>query len=346
MSDTLQESGFEMAGDNPTRPPSVVDAKESRRRIAKSNTPKVTLPALLNRDGIALLDELVAVFSRHVILSRGAAEALALWTIHSHAHDAAHISPILAITSPEMRCGKTTLLEILQALTPNAILTANVTAPAIFRLVDKFAPTLLIDEADSFLAGQEQMRGILNSGHRRSSATIVRIDAGREPRPFRTWGPKVIALIGSLPDTLADRSIIVRLQRKRRDDVVERLRFDGLERLRHLRALVSRWAERHLEELRTAEPEIPSRLHDRAADNWRPLLAIADMAGGSWPAKARSAAVQLSGNKGDAETQSRSRKSARDAKWSFCLTTGTLCPRIRRDHEQKTAPEPHTGLQG
>jgi hypothetical protein len=146
MTDNLQESAFELDRDEPTRSPSSGIGKRSSRRIVQSDKPRVTLPALVNRDGIALLDELVAVFSRHVILPRGAAEAVALWTFHSHAHDAAHISPILAVTSPEMRCGKTTLLEILQALTPNPILTCNVTAPAIFRLVDKFAPTLLIDE--------------------------------------------------------------------------------------------------------------------------------------------------------------------------------------------------------
>jgi hypothetical protein len=255
------------------------------------------LPALVRNEaasGIGLLDELVAVFSRYIILPKGGVEAAALWTFHAHAHDAASISPILAITSPEMRCGKTTMLEILQTLTPNAILTSNVTTPALFRLVDKYAPTLLIDEADTFLKNQEQMRGILNSGHRRSSATIVRIDGGREPRPFRTWSPKVIGCIGSLPDTLSDRSVVIRLQRKRREDVVERLQLKNLEHLWQLRSRIAWWARRHLAELRSADPEIPPGLHDRASDNWRPLFTIADAAGGPWPAKARIAAVQLS----------------------------------------------------
>jgi hypothetical protein len=99
-------------------------------------------------DGIDLLNDLVSIFSKYVILPGGGAEAAALWTAHAHAHDAATISPILAVTSPEMRCGKTTMLEVLQALTPNAILTSNVTAPALFRLVDRYSPTLLVDEAD------------------------------------------------------------------------------------------------------------------------------------------------------------------------------------------------------
>lgn len=273
--------------------------------LSKSDT---TLPVLVcdeAADGIALLDELVAVFSRYLVLPKGGAEAAALWTVHAHAHDAASISPLLAITSPEMRCGKTTMLEILQALTPNAILTSNVTAPALFRLVDKYSPTLLVDEADTFLRSQEQMRGILNSGHRRSSATIVRIDAGREPRPYRTWSPKVIGCIGDLPNTLADRSVVVRLQRKRREDVVERLQLKGLEWLRQLRSRAAWWARKHLEELRSADPEMPAQLHDRAADNWRALFAIADAAGGPWPARARSVAMQLSGNKGETETPGR-----------------------------------------
>jgi hypothetical protein len=88
-----------------------------------------------------------ASFCQYVILPSGGAEAAALWTVHAHAHDAATTSPILAITSPEMRCGKTTMLEILQALTPKSILTSNVTAPALLRLVDRYSPTLLVDES-------------------------------------------------------------------------------------------------------------------------------------------------------------------------------------------------------
>src|SRR5579862_2237851 len=99
------------------------------------------LPARADAEaGIDLLDDLVSVFSRYVVLPSGGAEAAALWIVHAHAHDAATISPILAITSPVMRCGKTTMLELLQALTPNPLMTCNVTAPALFRLIDKYSP--------------------------------------------------------------------------------------------------------------------------------------------------------------------------------------------------------------
>ena len=56
------------------------------------------------------------MFPKFLVLSEGAAEALALWTLHTHAHDAARISPILAVTSPQKRCGKTKTLDVLGPL--------------------------------------------------------------------------------------------------------------------------------------------------------------------------------------------------------------------------------------
>jgi putative DNA primase/helicase len=59
------------------------------------------------------------------------------------------------------------------------------------------------------------------------------------------------------------------------------------------------WAEGNLEGLRAADPAVPEKLHDHAADNWRPLLAIGDFLGGPWPERAREAALALSGGYGD-----------------------------------------------
>ncbi len=102
-------------------------------------------------NGADVLDELAETFERFLVLPEGAADACALWAVFAHTHDAFDVSPILAITSPEMRCGKTTLLELLSALVPRPIPTANLTTAATFRTIDRFRPTLLVDEADSFL---------------------------------------------------------------------------------------------------------------------------------------------------------------------------------------------------
>jgi hypothetical protein len=256
-------------------------------------------------DGAALLDSLVAAFTRRVVLPDRANDALALWVMFAHAHDAAQISPILALVSPEKRCGKTTTLAVIQGLVPRALPTANITAAALFRAVEKWAPTVLIDEADTFLRDNDELRGILNSGHARGSAYVVRtVGDNHEAQHFHTWAPKAIALIGTLPDTLADRAIAVRLRRKRPDETVERVRLDRMEALTALARQAVRWVADNLEALRESDPEVPAELHDREADNWRALFAIADRAAGEWPARARATATELS-KAGDDEDSAR-----------------------------------------
>lgn len=148
-------------------------------------------------DGTALLADIAETFAERVVLPEGAADVLALWVLHAHAHDAAYVSPILVLQSPEKQCGKTTTFTVLQTLVPRVLPTSNITSAALFRAVEKWRPTLLIDEADSFLRDNEDLRGILNSGHVRTTAFVIRtVGDEHEPKTFSTWGPKAIALIG------------------------------------------------------------------------------------------------------------------------------------------------------
>lgn len=271
---------------------------------------EVTFPVFephpLPVDGAALLEVIASAVLRFMAMQPAAADAVALWVMHAHCHDAADHSPVLAITSPEKRCGKTTLLRILRTLCPKAMPSANVTPSAVFRSIAKYKPTLLIDEADTFLRDSEDLRGVLNSGHGRSDAFITRnVGDNHEPRQFATWAPKAIAAIGKLHSTIEDRAIPVALQRKGSGDPVERWRDRGpaAEALASLHRQAVRWAADHGGALVDADPGMPGGLHDRACDNWRPLLAIADLAGGGWPERARAAALALSGGE-EAEDQS------------------------------------------
>jgi hypothetical protein len=254
-------------------------------------------------EGPALMDELVGTFGRFMVLPDDGAHVVgALWALHTHAHDAARVSPILAITSPEKRCGKTTLLTLLSGLTRRPLPASNITTAVVYRAVEKYRPTLLIDEADTFLKEREELRGVLNSGHSRAFAQVLRnVGDDHEPRLFSTWGPKAIALIGDLPATLGDRAIVLELRRRLKEEKVEELRLDRLGELEPLRRRASRWAADHLDALTAADPTVPDGLHDRARDNWRPLLAIADALGGPWPERARAAALALSGDAGDGD---------------------------------------------
>jgi putative DNA primase/helicase len=244
----------------------------------------------------AILEELASVYRRHLVLPEHGAVAVALWAAHDWAHDAATISPLLVATSPEKRCGKTTVLLALRYTARRPLTAANITPAALFRSVEKWHPTLLIDEADSFLEEKEELRGVLNSSHCRATASVSRVEGeDREVRLYSTWAPIALALIGRLADTLADRAIEIRMRRKLEGETVSRLRGDADAVYRDLRRRCSRWATDHVETLRGADPSLPDGLSDRAADNWRPLVAIADLAGGEWPERARAAALALSG---------------------------------------------------
>ncbi len=252
-------------------------------------------------DGAALLDALVASVRRFLCLPDHTAPAIALWTVYSHVvvkHG--HIAPTLAITSPEKRCGKSTLLTWLYRVVDRPLLASNVTTAAVFRTVDASFPSLLIDEADSFLGETgDELRGILNSGHSRETAFVIRVcGENNEPRLFRTWGAKAVALIGKLEgrySTLADRSIEVQLRRKLPTERLDKLRHAEPEHFHDLSSQCARFAADHGAAIGKARPAIPDGLHDRAQDNWEPLLAIADKAGGRWPRLARTAAMALSG---------------------------------------------------
>jgi putative DNA primase/helicase len=251
--------------------------------------------------GLTMFDMVLSVLTKYVVLPDHAAFTIALWIIRAHCDDAFNISPRLGVLSPVKRCGKTTLLELIAKLVPRPLSASNITASVIFRTIEKYHPTLLIDEADSFLSDNEELRGILNSGHRRDSAHVLRnVGDDHEPRMFSTWSPMVIAGIGTLPETIEDRSIVVSMRRKRPDETVFPLRWNSRhgetvrKQLATIASALARWAFDHGSDLRNIEPVIPDGLHDRAADNWYPLLTIAEEIGGYVVEQARAAAVALS----------------------------------------------------
>lgn len=182
---------------------------------------------------------------------------------------------------------------------------SNTSAATVFRIVEKFQPTLLVDELDTFISDNDELRGVLNSGHQRDAAFVMRVSGDDlEPKLFSTWAPKVVAMIGRLLGTLSDRAIEVPLKRKRADERVSRFRNVRPGALPDLKRQCIRWATDNLISLRDAalEVSVPDGLNDRAADSWEPLLTIADRAGGEWPARARKAALALSGNASESES--------------------------------------------
>lgn len=250
-------------------------------------------------NGATLLDETTAFIRRHVVLSEPQAHAIALWTAAAHAIDGLQRMPMLLVSSPTLECGKTTAATLIGAIVPRPIMVSSLTPAVLFRMIHKYRPTLIADEVDSWLSDEKsELRGIFNAAHWRAGAVIPRcVGDAHEVELFNVFGAKLIAMIGRPSATMLSRSITITLRRKTAGEHVEPLREDRLRNdLAPLRQQWRRWALDHLEALRTHEPAMPPDLPvNRASDNWRPLLSIADLAGGSWPARARAAARALTG---------------------------------------------------
>jgi hypothetical protein len=256
---------------------------------------------LAGEAGAEILDQVCALICLYVVLTGEQRDAAALWLAHTHALDAAEVSPYLAVMSPEMRCGKTTLLKVLAKLGARPWRVISPSEAVVYRKVARDQPTLLLDEIETiFRRGDktEPLRALLNAGNERG--TVVPRCAGAnhdQLEEFPIFCAKAFAGIGidKLPGTVRDRSIPILLNRAAPDEPVQDLRRRELaEKTRPVHDLLKRWAASNLDALEAARPAMPEQLDARAADGWEPLLAIADLAGEAWPERARAAAIALS----------------------------------------------------
>ena len=248
-------------------------------------------------DGAELLDKMIAAINQFLSLPKGGAEAAALWILHAHCHEAAEFAPRLSFVSPLPECGKTTALTFIARLVPRPLPASNVSTSVVFRVIEAAKPTLIIDEVDTFIKNNDELRGVLNSGHARDFSYVIRnVSDDHEPHQFTTWAPMAIAMIGKLPATLRSRSIEISMQRRPPNRRLERLRRNRFDELSELASMAARWTADNLDKLIGSEPAFLEKLNDRANNNWEPLFAIADLIGGEWPARARNTAMTLSGS--------------------------------------------------
>jgi hypothetical protein len=261
-------------------------------------------------EGVKVLADVKAFLHRFVVITPAQSTAISLWVAHTFCSSIALWTPYLAVTSAAKRCGKSRLLETIGFLVRDPWSTCGASAASLFREIELRRPTLLFDELDALFKADketaEAIRGILNSGahHKGTVSRVVGQGAAMATKNFATFCPKALSGIGHLPDTVADRSLPVRLQRKLHDEKVERLRERTIApTATELRTRLSQWIQKQLPTLKHAEPGLPDELGDRQQDGAEILLAIADAAGGDWPTEARAALVELYTSE-DAEDQS------------------------------------------
>lgn len=250
-----------------------------------------------------LLDDIETYISEHTVLPDGASTAITLWCLSTYLINQFRIYPRLIVTSPEKRCGKSTLLDLIEAFSYKALITSNLSAAVIYRLIEQEQPTLIMDEADTFVANStSDMTGIINSGQARSRAFVIRC-TGDDHKPMRysTWAPMVLASIGELNPTIMDRGIIIQLVRKSDKETVHRLPNELVQRALVPRQQLLKWAQDNAATIANKIIEPPAIGNDRAVDNWLPLFTISNQVSKNWHEKCKQAYRLLEKNGKDPE---------------------------------------------
>lgn len=247
-----------------------------------------------------LLLEVSTTVRKYIVCEQEVADAAALWAAMTWVVDALKIAPLAVVTAPEKRCGKSEFRRLMAKFVYRPLEADGMSASVLFRGFDLWKPTLLVDEFDTFVQNDEDLRGIFNAGHQRGGCIWRCVGEEHEPKRFEVFGPKLLAGIGKLPGTMMDRAIILELRRKLVHEKVERLRYAEEAAFVVMRRKLARFGQDYLGAVRDARPLLPDDLNDRAQDNWEPLLAIADLAGQDWPGRARQAALKLSAEKENA----------------------------------------------
>ncbi len=235
-------------------------------------------------NGAQVLDEVLAQLQAHVIADVETLHTASLWVCMTWLVDVATVLPVALISAPEKNCGKSTLLNAMAKMSKSALTTSNMSSAVLFRLIDKHAPSLFIDEVDTFLRDNIELGGILNAGHTKDGAYVMRCEGDNfEPMRFSVWGAKALSGISAsnISGTLASRSIILNMRRKQAGESAQNIRHTPIDTFVNIKRKLARWADDNAGAFSQLHPVIDG-LSNREQDNYEPLLAIAMLAGGDW----------------------------------------------------------------
>ena len=249
-------------------------------------------------NGAEIADEIKTIIAEHIACTDAVVIASTLWIFFTWVIEVSYIAPIAWINAPEKRCGKSQLLTLLARMSKGDFSVSNISPSALFRFIEKykFKTTLFIDEADTFINNNEDLRGVLNAGHSLDNPYIIRCSGDdNEPTPYFVYGAKAISGIGKIPSTLMDRSISLTLRRMLKTESRKRVRDLPRDTTDLIKEKLARWADDNMLAVENAKPQLPDVINDRMQDNWEILLKIATVLGDDWLAQANQACIEISG---------------------------------------------------
>ena len=246
-------------------------------------------------------DFMVSELRRHIVFEDETHPlAITLWIAGTYLMDNWGLYPKLYINSPERECGKTSLLCIIEAFACNARMAASITPSAFYRIIESEGPTLLIDEADRTLRGNEELNGIINAGHTKRTAVKILSEPTHDGKwksvEMSLWAPQAFAGIGTQADTLLSRSIKIKMRRKMVSEAVDTMPIDYFENHQDLRHCMKSWSDKEGKSIAKLKVTIPNSASDRAIDNWRPMFQIANTLMDEWPARVLTAFTEMEVN--------------------------------------------------
>jgi hypothetical protein len=288
--------------------------------------------------GARLLASLEDRFRRHVVVPVGVPLVLSLWAVNTYLFEVFDHCPYLALVSPIKRCGKSTALKLLASVTSRPEFTVNISDAALFRLVDARRPTLLMDEAENL--ERSSLRAILNAGFE-EAARVPRC-VGQQVLDFHVFCPKALACIGRLPDTVADRSIVIRMKRAKHGEDVDVFRRRTLGDIAALAKEIRNWAAANEQNVAEAyRQNAIDFLSGREADIWEGLFAIIRVAAPERIDELRATAIRLVAEKAEHDTDSEASviRLLSDIRTVFEAEANELMPTSRLIKQLRTLPD-------
>jgi hypothetical protein len=242
--------------------------------------------------GEEVFDDIVRDLRRYLFISEENALIAMFWVAHANVFNEFEHTPRLVITAPMKSCGKTALLSVLKAMTNRSLHGDNMTPACYFRLAAKGETVFFLDEADQWFGKRTKNRDLiaaLNGGYQQWGRFYRTTGDNHDPTAFQTHAAVALAgikLDQALPDTVLDRSILIRMKRATHGDLKERFRDRKHLPLfqRHGERLL-RWCNDRHEQIKRCEPKIPDEVDGRVYNNWEPLISIAEVASNHWGSK-------------------------------------------------------------
>ena len=262
----------------------IVKQERQGLELAKIATLTTDIEPYTSRvNGDELAHEILHIVKSHIVCNDAVAIAITLWIFFSWCIDVAYIAPIAWINAPEKRCGKTQLATLMGRMSKRSIMASNVSQSALFRTIERYKPTFVIDEADSFFHGDMDLKNIINCGFSRDNPYVWRcVGDNHEPIPFDVFGAKIISGIGKLPSTVMDRSISLTLRRALPTEKRQRVKDIPKATTETIKAKLARWADDNMDKVATSKPKLPETIYNREFDTWEILFQIADTLGDDW----------------------------------------------------------------